>query len=226
MLCFVNFHFFAGSRWFLTGWLVLTWQTLFCNVNLIFSTLFLRNNICKKMLFHAVVSWKVNEKKWSMRLTSLWLLLAKFLVQLNLEFQLVLSWALEFFFYLKHDVSLSLKLVPLFTEMREQFIEWNVMLLSTFHRPQKFLPTMQKRLSKMIFKDKQDKNKKGKDPKQQQQQPQQQVQGENTQSKINKQQLLRQQQQQIQVRTYHQKERKNLELLRGHSIQFCLSVCG
>ena len=81
------------------------------------------------------------------------------------------------------------------------------MLLSTFHRPQKFLPTMQKKLSKMIFKDKQDKNKKGKDPKQQQQQPQQQVQGENTQSKINKQQLLRQQQQQIQVRTYHQKER-------------------
>lgn len=98
-------------------------------------------------------------------------------------------------------------MAPLFTEMQEQFIEWNVMLLSTFHRPQKFLPTMQKRLSKMIFKDKQDKNKKGKDPKQQQQQPQQQVQGENTQSKINKQQLLRQQQQQIQVRTYLQKER-------------------
>lgn len=110
-------------------------------------------------------------------------------------------------FYPKGDVRLSLKVAPLCTEMQEQFIEWNVMLLSTFHRPQKFLPTMQKRLSKMIFKDKQDKNKKGKDPKQQQQQPQQQVQGENTQSKINKQQLVRQQQQQIQVRTHHQKER-------------------
>ena len=110
-------------------------------------------------------------------------------------------------FYPKHEISLSLKVVPLCMEMQEQFIEWYVMLLSTFHRPQKFLPTMQKRLSKMIFKDKQDKNKKGKDPKQQQQQPQQQVQGENTQSKINKQQLLRQQQQQIQVRTFYQKER-------------------
>ena len=110
-------------------------------------------------------------------------------------------------FYPKHEISLSLKVVPLCMEMQEQFIEWYAMLLSTFHRPQKFLPTMQKKLSKMIFKDKQDKNKKGKDPKQQQQQPQQQVQGENTQSKINKQQLLRQQQQQIQVRTYHQKER-------------------
>ena len=110
-------------------------------------------------------------------------------------------------------------------DMKEQFIKWNVMLLSPFHRPQKFLPTMQKRLSKIIFKDKQDKNKKGKDPKQQQQQPQQQVQGENTQAKINKQLLLRQQQQQIQVRIYHQKE-KNLELLRGHFLLFSFSVCG
>ena len=105
-------------------------------------------------------------------------------------------------------------------EMQEQFIEWNVMLLFTFHRPQKFLPTMQKRLSKMIFKDKQDKNKKGKDPKQQQQQPQQQVQGENTQSKINKQQLLRQQQQQIQVRTFYQKEKSGIAEGTLHSVLF------
>ena len=66
-------------------------------------------------------------------------------------------------------------------------------------RPQKFLPTMQKKISK-IFRDKQDKSKKGKDLKQQQQQQQQQqVQGENMQAKLKRQQLLRQQQQ-IQVR--------------------------
>ena len=71
-------------------------------------------------------------------------------------------------------------------------------------RPQKFLPTMQKRISKIIFKDKP--NKKGKDPKQpQQQQQQQQVQGENLQAKLKRQQLLRQQQQ-IQVRTQQQEE--------------------
>ena len=69
-----------------------------------------------------------------------------------------------------------------------------------FHfRPQKFLPNVQKRISS-LFKDKQDKSKKGKDPKQQQQQ---QVQGENTQAKLKRQQLTRQQQQQVMLEDKH-----------------------
>lgn len=69
-------------------------------------------------------------------------------------------------------------------------------------RPQvqsgKFLPSVSKKFSKLMFKDKQEKNKKGKDPKQQQQQ--QMFHGEQMQAKLKRQQLVRQQQQQqIQV---------------------------
>lgn len=77
-------------------------------------------------------------------------------------------------------------------------------------RPQKFLPTMQKRFSS-LFKDKQDKNKKGKDPKLQHQQ-QQPAQGENLHTKQKRQQqLLIRQQQQIQVLHEQQKQLSWLE---------------
>lgn len=170
--------------------------------------MFLRNNVCKKnaVSYNGLLKSQRKEVKHEAYIV---IMIITGQVSCAVKFGISASFKLSLggHFYPKHEISLSLKVVPLCMEMQEQFIEWNVMLLSTFHRPQKFLPTMQKRLSKMIFKDKQDKNKKGKDPKQQQQQPQQQVQGENTQSKINKQQLLRQQQQQIQVRTFYQKER-------------------
>ena len=56
---------------------------------------------------------------------------------------------------------------------------------------------MSKKFSKLMFKDKQEKNKKGKDPKQHQQQ--QILHGEQIQANLKRQQLIRQQQQQIQV---------------------------
>jgi len=63
-------------------------------------------------------------------------------------------------------------------------------------QPVKFLPNMSKKISKLMFKDKPEKNKKGKDPKQQQQQ--QQMLHE-VQAKLKRQPLIRQQQPQIQV---------------------------
>ncbi|XP_020630287.1 WD repeat-containing protein 91-like isoform X2 [Orbicella faveolata] len=83
-------------------------------------------------------------------------------------------------------------------------------------RPQvqsgKFLPSVSKKFSKLMFKDKQEKNKKGKDPKQQQQQ--QMFHGEQMQAKLKRQQLVRQQQQQ-QI----QEQQKQLSLLQGEQLK-------
>ncbi|KAL9983840.1 hypothetical protein ACROYT_G006080 [Oculina patagonica] len=79
-------------------------------------------------------------------------------------------------------------------------------------QPGKFLPNFPKKFSKLMFKDKQEKNKKGKDPKQQQQQQQE----EQMQANLKRQQLIRQQQQQIQQL---QEQQKQLSLLQEEQLK-------